>query len=102
MYSDLDRKYDAGREKVRLCSVVTRGSGYLLLLLSSYKSLIVNKPPGNKFWPLPSFSGILTPTQHAARPIYEPGISLIVKVLRKYSENHCTPLSYVCSSSVQP
>lgn len=92
LQSDLDRKYNAGREKVRLCTVVTHGSGYLLLLLSGYKSLIVNKPLGNKFWPLPPFSGSLAPTQRAARPIYEQCVSVLSKILTKYSENHCTHL----------
>lgn len=46
---DLDRKYDARREKVRLCTVVTHRSGYLLLLLILAMSLIVNKPLENKF-----------------------------------------------------
>lgn len=88
---------------MRLCTVVTHGSGYLLLLLSGYNSLIVNKPLGNKFWPLPSFSGTLTPTQRAARQINEQCISVLSKILTKYSESHCTHLSYVCTiSRVQP
>lgn len=88
---------------MRLCTVVTHGSGYLLLLLSGYKSLIVNKPLGNRFWPPPSFSGTLTRTQRAAKPIDEQRISVLSKILTKYSGNHCTHLSYVCTTSrVQP
>lgn len=83
LHGDLDRKYDAGRETVRRCTAVTHVSGYLLLLLSGYKSLIVNKPLGSKSWPLPSFSGTLPTTECAARQTSEQRVAALSKRVTK-------------------
>lgn len=74
------------------CAAVTHVSGYLLLLLSGYKNLIVNKPLGSKFWPLPSFSGTLPTTECAARQTSEQRAAALSKAVTKYSDNHaqCT------------